>query len=223
MCGRPIAAVDIASRVDFSPSFTDYPAVGMSGFLCGWCKTTSAQGVNRELQRAVATGAGVFSLNKDEHRTWFLLTPPEPPFVAVVSTSKNFFVAMHLHWRTPVTLDKRLLYVRVGDKVYQIRHPLLLQAIEWSKEVADAVQARRPAAKRKVSLNHPFVLLERTADRAGHGVLLPEAIALRDDPALAPAIHGLRHLGAGELWALATLSKAQPVPPVCPEPVTSVA
>src|SRR5208337_295270 len=73
---------------------------------------------------------GLFPLAKDENRTWFFLTPPSPPWAAFFVTSKM----AHVVWRTPLTLDNKLMTFRLDDQILHIRHDRLLQAVQDCKK-----------------------------------------------------------------------------------------
>lgn len=179
----------------------------------------------RELQRAVITTLGIYSISTDDARAWFLLTPPEPPFVAVLQT-RSPTSTFHLHWRTPVTIDKALLHIRVDDRLLQIRTETLYKAVEDCQIVADAMQALRPAAKKRDVLHHPFLFLDRALTDSSHGNLHHDANALLEDPSTSKniinALGRLQQLTTGELWGLATLAKAKLPLPTKPPCVTKV-
>ncbi|MBL8511959.1 MAG: hypothetical protein JNM52_09970 [Betaproteobacteria bacterium] len=207
-------------------TFTDFAAlVAGQKLCCGWCEATRDQSVMRELQRSVITSHGVYSIATDDARAWFLLTPPPPPFVAVLQT-RSPTATFHLHWKTPVTLDQDLLQVRVDDRLLVIRRQVLMKALNDCQTVADEMQARRQVAKRREALHHPYLSLDRNLTGTSHGVLHPEAVALADakdcSVGVIAALNRLSTLLPGELWALATLAKANPPIPTRPPLITRV-
>ena len=223
MCGKPIHEGDIATGASFGQSFNDFSFLRGTGYVCGHCRATTEQKVMRKLQRCVITEGGCYSLNKDEHRAWFLLNPPEPPFAVVINQSSNFLAALHMHWKTPVTTDKRVIQVNLGGAVLQLRHDIFLEAMGWCKDIAAAVNAARPKAKKKERMHHPFKVLNRDPLASGcmnNGVLLEDVNGLGAEHR--PAVEKLRGLKLGELWALATMMKGKGVTPVRPDLVTSV-
>lgn len=224
-CGKPIQRGDIAVRDKdrFGRSFMDGPylAARGSGAVCGACSAVMNAVPLIKMQRVVATEDGVYSIGKDAERAWFLLTPPKPPYVAVVSDTKQ----AHLIWKTPPTLDENLMIVRLGQQILRIRRPRLLQAIKDCQLAADALNAEggkkgrgHPASE----LRHPFIALHRALDHPLHGVLRtdllrsPQAAAETD---VGAAIGRLKQLTLGETWALATLAKRKVEIPVRPEPI----
>lgn len=230
MCARHLADDDLVVALhlgDFPPSsFTDIPSlVSRQGLICGYCVASCKQEVMRELQRAVITPKGIYSIATDDARAWFLLTPPEPPFVVVLQT-RSPTSTFHLHWRTPVTIDKALLHVRVDDRLLQIRTDRLYKAVADCQVVADAMQVLRPTAKKRDVLHHPFTFLDRALTDSAHGNLHRDAVALMDDAAtnknIIDALNRLQQLSTGELWALATLAKAKSPTPTKPPRVTVV-
>ncbi|MFG1187906.1 type IV CRISPR-associated protein Csf1 [Xanthobacter aminoxidans] len=227
-CGKPIAAGDLAVPSPFGPTFTDdLSLAARSGVVCGACAVLLGAGALKLFQKAVVTRDGIFPLAKDAHRAWLFLTPPEPPFVAVVSTTMQ----QHLIWRTPVTVSKDLLIVRLGQRIMRIRRPVLLAAIEWCEQagvafqVAVAAQSAAQAASSAAEVPaggkrprkptkaqqaaelappHPFVELDREASSLRHGVIRSDMEAV---PEARPYLARLRALNPGELWALASLVK----------------
>lgn len=226
-CGKPIAAGDLAVPSPFGPTFTDdLSLAARSGLVCGACAVLLRADALKLFQKAVVTRDGVFPLAKDVHRAWLFLTPPEPPFVAVVSTTRQ----QHLIWRTPVTVSKDLLIVRLGQRVMRIRRPVLLEAMDWCEqaglafhaamEAQSAAQAasdppavpaagKRPRKPTKAKASelpppHPFVELDREASSLRHGVIRSDMEAV---PEVRPYLARLRALNPGELWALANLVK----------------
>lgn len=223
MCGRPIPNGDRSSRLTPSKSFTDWLSLTPSGHICGWCASTSQQVNMRALQRAVITRDGVYPIGKDDHRAWFFLTPPEPPYAVVVSTGAAT-AAFHLHWRTPVTLSNELVLVRVHDVVSTIRRGVLMKALGQCEELAAIEEAAAPPKRRTVQAGpprrHAFISLSRDLENPNHGKLRESAVkaaraAGRDDLLLA-----MSQLTPGELWALATLAKANAPNPTKPDLIT---
>lgn len=246
-CGKPILPGDIAVRDKdrFGASFTDGPSLARrgSGAVCGACSALMNAKPLMALQHVVITRDAVYPIRKDIHRAWFLLTPPEPPYVAVVSDTKQ----AHLIWRTPPTLDNRLMIVRLGGRILRIRRPILERALVDCQIAADALNATRsglgavaePATgapigaggkvkakaksrKPEEGLRHPFMRLGREFDDPRQGVirreLLVSPLAAPGTP-VAAAIGRLLALGPGELWALATLAKRKVEAPEKPAPL----
>lgn len=218
LCRGAIAPGEPSAPVEFSNAFTDWASVGDTGRACGDCEATTPQPVLRNLQRVVITERGLYPIGTDDHRAWFLLTPPDPPFAVVVST-RSATAAFHLHWKAPVTLDRNLIVVQLDDQALYIRHPILLLALEACRRVANGLQAARPESRRRERLNHPFVVLDRSVSEPAHGALHPDVALL--GPEHADDLRLLRRLWPGELWALATLAKANPPTPTQPDLITA--
>lgn len=224
-CGKPILKGDLAVRDKdrFGQSFTDGPflAARGSGAVCGACSAIMNAKPLMALQHAVITADGAYSIRKDIHRAWFLLTPPAPPYVAVVSDTKQ----AHLIWKTPPTLDNNLMIVRLGQRLLRIRRPVLMQALHDCQLAADALNAlatEKTRGRPAEGLRHPFVYLGRELDDPRHGLIRSD---LERAPAAAPgtpvgqALQRLRQLTIGELWALATLAKRKVEEPTQPDPI----
>jgi len=209
MCAAPIAVGDLFVRTEYGQNFTDDASLAArgSGMLCGHCATAKTVGSMRLMQKAVFTREGAYPLAKDIHRAWFLLTPPEPPFVAVVSNSMQ----QHLVWRTPVSWSKDLFHVRFGGHLFKIRRPVLLEALDACAKFMSS-QPENAGKTGDAIRKHPYVLLSRDAEELTHGVL-------RSDLGPTPAI--LHRLTPGEVWALATLAKAKTPSPEKPQRLTA--
>lgn len=235
-CARPVLPGDIAVRDKdrFRQSFTDGPSLADrgSGAVCGACSAVMNAGPMSKLQCHVITRNGAFPIGKDVNRAWFLMTPPEPPWVAVISQT----TLSHLIWRTPVTIDNNLMIVRLGPRLLRIRRNLLLQGIADCQVVAEALSAaavvqdgtkQRRAADSYGPLRHPFASLNRDVDDPDFGRIRADAYALLVDPhsptGLKQSIERLHQLGMGELWALATLVKRRVEVPTEPEPLNFIA
>lgn len=219
MCGRPVHEGDIAAPTDWSQSFADYHMLGRSGVRCGWCVSTTVQDTMRALQRCVVTPHGIYNLGKDEARAWFWLTPPEPPYVVVINHST--MGAFHYFWRTPVTLDNRLVHMNLDGQVFKVRRDAVLKGIELSRLL---IQKSTELGDKKAVLKSPFRVLLRDGTGRNHGVIHDGTAPLAEKfPECKEALAYLRTLSRGELVAMSSVIKAKPVPPVKPELITSAA
>jgi len=219
-CGTLIKPGDLALKSSFGASFTDdHSLAARTGVVCADCQALMSAPAMKAFQMALITADGVYNLSKDEHRAWMLLDPPKPPYVAVISDSMN----QHLVWRTPVTIDNNLQYVRLGQRVLKIRRELLMQAMEWARDAViaaheekmEAASAPKADSTRKpknpkadqVLPKHPFVRLDRKLGHMEHGAIRSNILA---SGRARPFIERLLQLNPGELWALSILSKAKP-------------
>lgn len=215
MCGRPIVSGTPSLPRDFPRSFSDHETLRPSDHVCGWCAAIAPQQVLRGFQRAVITRDGVYNMNKDEARAWFWLTPPEPPFVVVIHGG-SALATFHYVWRTPVTLDKRLVAVNFDGVVAHVKRASILTAVEQLEVL------REHAAKdgQKKALNSPFRMLDRGNFgnfSSGHGKLNDVTLALADKyPACRAAADFFLSLNNSDLTALSAILKSTPVPPVMP-------
>lgn len=216
MCGRPIVNGTPSAPRAFPRTFSDHETLSPSEHACGWCLAITPQNILRAFQRAVITRDGVYNLNKDEARAWFWLTPPDPPFVAVIHNG-SALAAFHYVWRTPVTLDKRLIAVNFDGVIAHVRHEAILRSVEMLETLKE--HAVREGHKK--GLNSPFKLLNRasfTSSSNGHGQLneITQTLALKYE-SCAKAAQFFSSLSNSELTALSAILKANPTPPVHPQ------
>ena len=226
MCGRPIAQKDVASPLDLPKTFTDHAQLGDSGTICGWCKTVSEQRVLRPLQRACITSDGIYNLNTDNAKTWFWMTPPAPPFVMVIN--HHMTAAFHYVWRTPVTLDSRLISMNVDGRIYTVNRARILDAIPAAKTLLDGI--RLQAGEAKSHAFSPFVSLNRSPGKigrdAGNGRLSGATRMFLESKDADETHHQaatlLTSLTTGELMALSLFVKSDPSLPEQPPVITSL-
>lgn len=219
MCRRPIKAGDLARDEQVIPkTFTDHPHVLLSGvdklYVCGFCSATIPQDRNRYLQRSVITPNGLYSLNTDAARAWFWLTPPEPPYVVVVSHST--LGVFHYFWRTPVTLDNRLVWMNWDGAIHQVNRRKVIDAASHAQSLTEAANAGR----KKSLIKGVFRQVNRQgliARFTDHGRFQPEIIAVaQTDPQLRQSLDLLAALNPGELLAVSAFLKAVPAEPLAP-------
>jgi len=221
MCGRPIAGGDLSMRKKLPKTFLDFPHLRPSDWLCGFCVATTKQNTMRALQRCVITPKGVYPIGTDDARAWFWLSPPKPPFVVVINHSTT--AAFHYFWRTPVTLDERLVAMNIDGVTYQVRRPLVLKALEHAAYLVEQIAK---LAKKKGAMKSPFVVLSRDpskSPRSSNGRLSPQALALaKTAPRCQEAVDFLSALSPGELIALSPMLKKKPATPIQPQLITTL-
>lgn len=221
MCQRAIHHSDLSERKDLARTFMDFGHLAQSDYLCGYCAATSNQAAMRDLQRSVICRDGIYNLNTDDSRAWFWLTPPEPPFAVVIN--HNTMGAFHYYWRTPVTLDTRLVTINVDGTIYQVRRNLVVRAIDVAQRILKAYNDQ--AGKRK-TLKSPFITLARdpgSKPRSVNGHIATDIQAFaRNNPAFQTDVEFLDTLGVGELIALSPFLKQNPATPTQPEFIRSV-
>lgn len=189
---RPLLSGELC--VPFKPgaNFMDDAQIARSSVISASAALFLTKAVMMKTQRAVFCAEGAFSLATDAARCWFFLSPPEPPYVAVISDS----MLQHLVWRAPVNLSRELIQFRHGQKIHTIRRPHLVRFLEALREFGG------PA----------FVALDREGKHPKHGVLRNTC---------PPDLAGLlAQATPGELIALASLAKKNPVAPERPAPFT---
>ena len=163
MCGVRIGKGMKYDLLELSPSFTNQLSMAIPGgaHICGDCKTVLANG---EFLQAFATVLiskdGVFSVMRKENRAAAFLEPPEPPFCISIQNAQQ----QHMIWRTPVSLSRDLILIRVGEQILRLRRQKLVQAREIVFRLDDlrqniAISGQSKVAKRAVQeyAESPFV------------------------------------------------------------------
>ena len=198
LCGTSIPAGDPAIAYKVPSTFMDEFDMAVrepESVVCGACNLITPANPMRKLQGHVINEDGAFPILKDIHRMWFLETPPEPPFVAALSTSTS----MHLFWRTPVTYDRDLIHFRMGQEVWQIDRPR-------ARAAGRIIQSWRSEEGKS-----PFQRLDRNAAAPKHGFLREEVTGRER--------RFLESLNPGELWAASHYDRKKPIEPEQPDPL----
>ena len=225
-CGRPIRTGDLHIPKTIGDNFMDASALASPGHgtVCGWCAACKSKSFLGRAGGAVFTKDGAYPIMKDDNRAWFLLTPPEPPFIVIMKSISN---SQHLVWRAPMTYSTEAIQLRFGPNVLTIRHSVLMKAVAICQELGDAVTTARQEketgkkkAKEVKPVNHPFAFLSRDLKDPRGAAFVRGALDLaKADPKIDAQLEFLRRLTDGELWALATLCKGTPANPTKPEPI----
>ena len=227
-CGRPIAIGDLCEplKIGRGAFMDDAWFATRSNVACLNCIAMTSSQVAKKLGSAnciVYSAEGALPIAKDASRTWFLLTPPKPPFVVTASGTINF---QHVVWKAPVTYSTDLIYVAWPSRIMTIRHKVLLQATKVCRSISEdvllakeAAQAAEKRLKKPIKdMSHPFIYLDRELRNLNHAQIRPDVRALAvSNPSIARGIAFLNGLSLGETWALATLVKSKPEQPVKPE------
>lgn len=207
-CGRTIHAGETA--IKWSPmkgTFTDWQYLASnSRHVCEDCAVLRDNQALKYLQTSVVSREGVWNLGKDTNRMWFVQSPPEPPFVAVVGTAKK----QHLAWKASATLDRDLLLVQLGNTLIDIDRPLVLDAVQWIKRARELGEEN----KHKIGTFYPYVFLCRKCASTTHGTINNKFRQLaRENEEAKELLDKFLCLGEGELWALSFMAKSLSVEP----------
>ncbi|HEJ2342746.1 TPA: type IV CRISPR-associated protein Csf1 [Pseudomonas aeruginosa] len=205
-CAMPIKVGDQYSPLSAGAFFSNTrDLAAFSGIVCWRCVHLRSKTLLNGLSYSVITQKDVYSIAKDTDKAWLFLTPPEPPFVVVHSSS----TMQHLAWRTPVTYSKERIHVRYGDNLFCVRTKILREAMERTEAII---------GRSEMPWISPM-LTDRKAADSRHGVLNPKA-----EPFMTPEdiTFFLESVGPGERWALAYISHSKRPQPVQPEPITKI-
>ena len=189
--GIPLHRGDLLVPWKPGPNFMDEHDTTRSPVISGHVAALMGKSTMLKTQRMVFCREGAFPIATDAARAWFFLTPPEPPFVAVIADS----MLQHLIWRSPVNWSKDLFTFRHGQALRTVNRPRLIEALGVLRDYAGPV----------------FVRLDREGKDLNHGTF-------RND--VPPEItRHLTGLSPGELVALASLAKRNPPTPERPDAV----
>jgi CRISPR type IV-associated protein Csf1 len=213
MCGTKILAGEMID--DFAPGdgFTDHPALNypLSPVICGDCKAVWRKEFMQKYSKSIISEEGVFPSAKMENQAHWLLNPPNPPFIFILSDQQQ----QHLIWRAPVNLSRDVYQIRFGGTVMTVRRDMLLKAFSAAKRLVETFNAGKSKAE-QFKGKHPFVRLDWNLEDLNHGMLRQDFARLEDEQSKQD-IALLRRLTNGELWALCVLLAGKD--PVKPEPV----
>lgn len=214
MCGAShVAGEEI---VPFEPlaTFTDWQALRapQSRVICRWCHGVWTRDFTQTHLKSIVCADGVFPAASNDHLAYWLLNPPDGPWVFLQGDQK----VQHVVWRAPVNLSREVYQIRAGESILTVRRESLQAGAMAAKELADKATELR-GAKRGAPYKSPFVSLSRDRDSPSQGALRPELLRhASSDPLTAKNIATIHSLTAGELWALTSVLYA--INPNRPEP-----
>lgn len=203
MCGHPHEPGTPIAPFAPADSFTDYPSLiaPNSTVICGWCAATWSQDFTQTHLKSIICEQGVFPAASNDHIAYWLLNPPEPPFMLMIGDQKR----QHVVWRTPVNLSKDIITLRFGEQLFTIRPKALKEAVDQINVLISAFNA---SSKKK--RKSPFMSLSRDVDTQMHGLIANEILAFVETrPELQVCLDTINALSSGELWGLTSVLYAQ--------------
>jgi CRISPR type IV-associated protein Csf1 len=214
MCGARLDAGDPAVPVGqdtFGESFNNKLDVHEDGdVLCGDCAALWQKDFLMKYSKTFANESGVFKLASNADIQAFILTPPEPPFVAIYNTRQQ----QHMIWRTPVCLSKDALIVRLDDEILHIERARVISAISaWQRTLAKM---------KEFGFKGVPAYPDRTLSSRCTGSMCEDVSRRISDDSAAGArdIGVLKSLRMGEWWALCAINKVNMADPsTWPQPV----
>ena len=211
-CGVPLHDGETAKKLNLGRNFNDRSALAdrNARYRCLDCDALNVQAVLGGRRSSVVTREGWYPVSTDAALKYFLLNPPEPPFM-FFCTDRGGSSMHHLVWRTPVSLSSKLFYIRHGNELFVINHDRLMAAVEANRRVAEALTAynednadgKRTLYPRKSA----FLNLSRMKNNYRHGSLDPTVYAL-GDRVTPEDVDLLAGLNPGEMWAMYVLAIA---------------
>lgn len=221
MCGAALKQGEPANRLTsktFGDAFnngTDLRAVN-GKYKCGDCEALGGRTWLQTYSKSFATRDGVWKFASNEQIASLLLDPPEPPFAAILST-KNM---QHMIWRTPVTLSRNLITVRLNDDLLQIRRPVLLAALAAYHRI-HAIMAETPSPSTGRLLKPPAALFSIELASSKVGVVRADVAELLYSVGEGALAEQLNRLAMGECWALGIVRHFDPASPPAHQRVDS--
>lgn len=210
VCGVGLVTGEAVDALALPPSFTNHSSLAHPGqsWRCGACTAVMTRSVfQMGASSVLVSREGIFPIARKEHRSWAFLTPPEPPFIVAVQNAQQ----QHVIWRSPVTLSKDLILVRVGEQIVKIRRPLLLQACEEAKLIQSVKKEKgRPI---KDGIDNPLVGDWKLQSSSGGQLKNFVYKLLNEQIVTSSQIPALLSLNAGEAWALGAALYDHPVKP----------
>jgi CRISPR type IV-associated protein Csf1 len=217
MCGVRMLEGDQAAAWEPTIGFTNFVHLlaPTSKHVCPDC----AGAWRVEFTQSWATGVifnedGVHKANSADTMAHALLYPPMTPFLWVKGDQKQ----QHLVWRTPVTIDKNLVRVRLGEKVVTIRRLVVIGALKAFRDAEEVLKSipkeLRPAKKANPGNESGlFRYLAWDVDHVDHSLISDGLIALSVGHKHAQQFSCLKDLlqslNFGEVWALMILLKSK--------------
>lgn len=208
LCGIPLVkGVTPAKAYAPTTSFGAHEHIHpqRSALICAACAlaTSSASGFMTRYSRALFSPAGAWRLSSAEDVCW-MLESAQAPFVAVFNTRS----AAHVLWQAPVTYDRKLMGLVLGDRVGTVRPEAVFSAraalarlTEYSNEIV------------KANYQWPVFNLSLYQDVADVCRLIPSHDRLLRDSADHQVVEDLRlfdDLTQTERWALSAMLLARP-------------
>lgn len=206
MCGAQHEKGELV--VDFEPlvTFTDWSALRYAGspVICRFCKAMWNREFTQTHIKSVICSEGVFPAASNDHLAYWILNPPEGPWLFLQGDQK----VQHVVWRAPVNRSKDLFHVRAGESVLSIRRQRVVDGAAAAKELAAIATAIR-TVKKSTPLKSPFVSLSRDLDALSQGSLRRELLThAKTDAKTAELVQFILSMTAGELWGLTSVMYA---------------
>lgn len=210
VCGIQLQVGEVVDDMRLPATFTNHSSLAYPSekWRCSACTAIMTRSAfQMGVSTVLITQDDIYPMMRKEHRAWFFLTPPKPPFALAIQNAKQ----QHTVWRAPVTLNTDQIVMRVGEQVLRIRRPLLLKAAEQAKKInALRVAVGRPS---KEALQNPFVNDWKFQSSTG-GQLKQWVFKMLADNIISPQdIDALLSLNGAEAWALTPVLHDAPVKP----------
>lgn len=214
MCGHVYAVGEPVVGASLPDTFTNWGELAAPGsqFVCGHCAAVSQDPWMQAWMHSVITRDGVFKFASNADIAFWLLEPPQGPFVMTRGDQQK----QHLVWRTPVNYNREVFQVRIGEKLVTIRRAHLVKARDAAQALSQMVSANREESKkrgRKATSDfiNPFIRVAREMDDLLAGMLRTEVLELAaQNPDAQTHVDVLLQCTHGEIWGLTAVLYAEP-------------
>lgn len=152
LCGKPHKIGDTVDLMDMGKSFTLNMKLASpdSPYRCLSCaKIVESQDFLKSFGCGVTTRTGMYKCLKKVEMGYWLLNPPEPPFIINVQVSRS----QHMIWRSVVNYSREVIFLRLGENVLKLRVRKLKEAKEATEKLINALEkaVKSKAIKHKVT------------------------------------------------------------------------
>lgn len=203
MCGVAHQQGDPIAPFSPDESFTDWAELGspQSRVICGWCAGVWQRPFMDTYSKSIASSEGFFPCASNDHIAYWLLNPPEPPFVMYLSDQR----IQHIVWKASPNYSKKLFTVRFGNRMLVVRPDKLKAAKASIEEIV--IQVNLQSVKK---IKTPFSSLARGLDDVSHGQIRATTYAeILKNPKLIEELNNLHQLTPGEVWGLTAVCYAK--------------
>ncbi|MEQ9418295.1 MAG: hypothetical protein RJQ08_12200 [Salinisphaeraceae bacterium] len=174
-CGAAIATGDPVHEHLLGANFTDHLALASNApVVCHGCATltqTHAKRVHARVIAAVITRDGWYRAGKHTEMAYWLLNPPEAPFVIHCQTAKG----QHTLWRSRVNLVRSPFFIQIGARTELVRQETLSHLVDlllpWQVKTKAKMPMRFDPSRTPIHASHMMLTQQAQGTEIGHALL----------------------------------------------------